>query len=188
MDRVNPYEAPRHAGIESPQSTESQPWGVRGRLALWSAVCAANMIVPLLFGLSMTEAGGRLGMAYGMATLYFAGCVMCIRFWPVGRILVVGGILVAASQLIPILHLMAGAMAFGIAEEMGQVTSDVDGLPDGLATAWSGYFVTVLTGGALVAAAFVAGAAMRVLTPGRWWRTDAFVTTRSKGERGASAP
>lgn len=85
--------------------------GLEYRITLacsWSLVFAANLVVPLMAGWQITEHGGRIGMSCAIVGYWFVGVVACARGWSVGLALILGGVLVAASQLLPLLQLMAG--------------------------------------------------------------------------------
>jgi len=121
----------------------------------WSLVFATNLFVPLLLAMSITERGGRLGMSCVILAYWFLGVVACARGWRFGLAMLVGGILVSASQLLPVLQLVAGMLSLmawspptgDTGEWMYKLRlSEIGGLA-----------VTALTGGILMALACVSG-------------------------------
>src|SRR4051812_45955968 len=67
IDHDNPYAAP--ASLTTPPAL-SPPLGWLWWGVAWSVVFAANLVVPLLFGWTVTQQGGRIGMALGTFVLY----------------------------------------------------------------------------------------------------------------------
>lgn len=127
----------------------------------WSAVYAANLPVALFFGWIATEQGGRLGMAAGIAVLWTVGLAVCA--WPgrLRQILVVGGWVVALSQMIVLPHIFIGTFALG---SWGSITGANSGI-DGPLTEVGGFAVTLMTGQPLMLLALVIGCLMYWLWP-----------------------
>jgi hypothetical protein len=73
----------------------------------WAAVCALNTVVPLFFGLMVTEQGGRVGMGLGMVVLFAAVWRVCAKFRKLGVFLITGGIIVGFTQLFPVVQFVA---------------------------------------------------------------------------------
>jgi hypothetical protein len=71
----------------------------------WTLVFVANLPAVVVFGGGVARAGGAAGMASGLAMLYLLGAMVCGVRWRVGRSLVWGGLIVAATQLVPVLQI-----------------------------------------------------------------------------------
>jgi hypothetical protein len=92
---------------------KSQP-----RQVWWALVFGLNLIVSLFFGWMVTAEGGRIGMAAGVALLWYLGHRLCAISDPFGRALVAGGFVVALTQLFPIAHIFVGIVSVGIAQSL----------------------------------------------------------------------
>jgi hypothetical protein len=160
-DATNPYLAPQY----SEAGLAKEP-GFEGKNAMrlyvaWPVVFALNLVMPGLFGLMSTDGAGRVGMLVGTCFLLVCGFWICSSARNIGFALVVGGVPVALSQVVPIIQMVAGTLAFAFAEALGLVGP---GGAMGTATSAAGGFVlTLTTGGLLMAAALVAGLALRAL-------------------------
>ena len=77
----------------------------------WGIVFALNSIIPLCFGWDVTRSGGRIGMAAATVALWLLGHFVCVKSADVASVLVGGGSCLAMSQVFPIVHLVAGAIA-----------------------------------------------------------------------------
>ncbi len=81
----------------------------------WTLVFLANLPVPLFLGVWISNATvmtGKLGMACGVAILYWLGLRACHRapratFW-----VIFGGWFVAVSQFFPVLQIVAGIAGY----------------------------------------------------------------------------
>jgi hypothetical protein len=170
LDRRNPYEAPTAAlGNPFPDGPEQQRAG-RPHYLAWGAVFALNMVVPLFFGLSTTQAHGRIGMAAASLLFLAWGCWLCAIRRQFAAPLIAGAVVVGMSQLVPILHVIAGTM--------GMLVGQILGLADArdtmnVTSEFGGFFVTFVTGGLLIAASAVCGWLIRLMTPDHWWRKPA---------------
>ena len=71
------------------------------------------MAVPLLFSLALTDQHGRLGMSVAALFLLTIGCVICAANRKLAVALLAGGALVALSQLLPGLQIIAGMVGMG---------------------------------------------------------------------------
>jgi hypothetical protein len=112
----------------------------------WTVVLAANLIVPLPLGLEITEGGGRIGMALAILAWWTLGLIACGRHPDLARSLIVGGLVVGLSQLVPVLQVAAGFAALGTWRADVRTFGGLDG-----------FAVTALTGGELLAAAYACG-------------------------------
>ena len=131
---------------------EHDPKATRLLRVGWTLVFLANLRVPLLFGWGLTDWGGRIGMFAAIGPLYLVGRESCARVRGMNSVIIWGGMLVALSQVYPMVHVFAGGFAFRTAGNLGLMTNewDVDG-------ALAGCIVTLLTGVVLFAIAAVAG-------------------------------
>lgn len=119
----------------------------------WVAVALLNAPIPAAFGSMLTDAGAKVGMYGGIAILVLAGWIVCAKSVTIGRQLVLGGIVVAFSQLTPILQFYAGAMSIHLV--------DRSGLPGVKATKvegpLGGILCTLLSGLILIGCAWLIG-------------------------------
>ncbi|QEH35324.1 hypothetical protein OJF2_38750 [Aquisphaera giovannonii] len=168
MTDFDPYAPPAHAG-----SGEAIRRLVGPRTALgWIAVFLLNMIVPLLFGWSMTREGGRVGMAAAILTLFATGCWICTARRQLASPLLLGAAFVGLSQVFPLLQILAGSAGMVAATALRVAENNDDALPRVIGEA-GGFVVTLVTGGLLMAASLVAGLSLRMLTPAHWWPREA---------------
>ena len=86
----------------------------------WTLVFAANMPVPVFLGLmAVGSDGGAWGLFGGLVVLYWIGFALCLFRFRVGRSLVLGGVIVALSQLVPIMHVFCGSFGLTMWDEIG---------------------------------------------------------------------
>lgn len=136
----------------------------------WTVVVLCNLIVPLLIGWSMTSREGRAGIASAVLIALLMGYIGSV-FAPLFILFTTrGGLLVALSQAFPVLHMVAGWVAIACLNRIG-IHPDFDfGLmADKRFGFVAAFFLTVLTGGILVATACGLGLLIRLVTPDRWW-------------------
>ena len=120
---------------------------------------------------------GALKLARGFALLLFlsglvvlaGGWTLCYVSPPVARRLIVGGMMTAVSQVFPILHLILGVIALGIAGRLGSATPGDDVPIDKISSELGGFFVTLLVGGGLLICAGAIGLVLGWLLPARWF-------------------
>ena len=122
-------------------------WPARGSLArrriAWAAVLAANLPAPILFAVMCTDVGGRVGMVLAVAFVGLLGHESCRRYPRVIRFAMPGGWVVAATQVWPVLHFLAGAIGLRIARfGMAAPVDDVPTAHGPLA----GFTATLVTG------------------------------------------
>jgi hypothetical protein len=135
------------------------------RLEMWSIAFASNLIVPLLIGWMVTQEGGRIGMVAGIGLLWYLGYRVCVASDGCGRALVIGGILVAATQLCPILQIFTGIMSVGFADHVWPGSfADM-----GIRTELSGLIATLSMGLMMMGLAAVIGTIGNLLFPARSW-------------------
>ena len=169
MDENNPYEAPSHAVHTPLPAANKSARAARFTYISWVFVFALNMAVPLLFSSSLTREHGKLGMSLAALLLFASGCYICAVARKLAAALIAGGVLVALSQLFPILQIIAGMIGMSVGETLGLARIG-DGHPTQLFNEYGGFVVTFATGAILMAAAASAGMLMRSITPARWWQ------------------
>jgi hypothetical protein len=105
----------------------------------WTLMFVGNMPVVVFIAGGLARGGGAVGLVSGLALLYLLGASVCGLGLRVGRSLVWGGLILAATQLIPVIQIgsillavwtadfLTGAKQFGegintdVAGERGQV-------------------------------------------------------------------
>jgi hypothetical protein len=142
---------------------EFSPEKAPSRLGMWSIAFASNLVVPLLIGWMVTQQGGRIGMVAGIGLLWYLGYRVCVASDGCGRALVIGGILVAATQFCPILPVFAGLMGLGVAERLWPESF----VNMGTKTELGGFIATVVMGLVMMGVAAVIGSIANVLFPRR---------------------
>jgi len=70
----------------------------------WTLAFLANMPLVVIFGGGLARNGGAAGLIGGLGFLYLLGATVCGLRWPVGRSLVSGGWIIAATQIVPVLQ------------------------------------------------------------------------------------
>jgi hypothetical protein len=118
----------------------------------WFWVFGANLVVPLIYGLEVTRTGGRWGMWIAVAFTWLCGHLACGRR-PLGAIFVIGGVVVALSQLFPMLQFFCGAFSLEVVSKLGL---GVTGLTE-VRTEFAGFVTTMLTASQLMFVAVVCG-------------------------------
>jgi hypothetical protein len=121
----------------------------------WSLVFALNLPVAAFYGWALTERSGRLGMMAATAALWAAGLVACSRPGRLRLALVIGALPIAATQLLPILQIVAGSFALSAWSSLIRLP-ETAGFDAPLSEA-GGFAVTLLTGLPLMAAALAVG-------------------------------
>ena len=125
----------------------------------WIVVILANLILPLPMGLSCTAGSGITGIFAAIGLLWFFGHVESGKAPRMGFALNAGGLIVAMSQLYPGLQIISGILGLSIGERIGLVSRDMK-----ISSAMGGLLVTLLTGGMLIAIAWMAGLVVRGVT------------------------
>jgi MFS family permease len=164
LDEHNPYQTP------SDVVTNSSPDGIvrhrAGALTYtaWIFIFAINMAVPLLFSLALTDQHGRLGMSAAALFLFTLGCLICAANRKLAVALLAGGALVALTQLVPGLQIIAGMIGIGVGQTLGHATFDSDDHPARITSEFGGFIVTFITGGILMAGSICAGILLQFVT------------------------
>jgi hypothetical protein len=122
------------------------------------------MAVPLLFSGPVTEQHGKLGMGVALVSFLACGCYLCAYHRKLAVALLVGGVLVALTQLFPILQIVAGLIGMAVGQAFGQTSSGEDEATPHLTGELGGFVVTLITGGILIGAAACSGVAILWLT------------------------
>jgi hypothetical protein len=150
VDEPNPYAPPT-----TTSQTGSRPRpdaGLRGPMLYlaWFAVFLLNLAIPLLLALSQTDERGRIGMLIAVTLLCATGCWVCANSPQAGTSLVVGGVIVGLTQLIPILQMFSGLTAMTVAAALGLTKREVHA---SITTEVGGVIVTLITGAILMSIA-----------------------------------
>jgi len=154
----NPYEAPSLTNdVVSGSTKQSVSWFL---LVAWPILLALNLVMPLLFGLPMIRSNGKIGVVFAVATFVITGWFTCIYRPQLSKRLLAGSAVVALSQFFPILHMIAGTIAFSIAARIGQAEEGGDLGLDQIKTEFGGFLVALLTGGILTVCALAIGYGM----------------------------
>jgi len=118
----------------------------------WTCVFGANLPVPMVFG-EMYWKSAWLGMAGGLARVFWVGLVANLFRSRIGKALLFGGAAVAGLQITPVFQLLSGLLAWWAWGELTGRRSgpwtDVDSLA-----------VTLLTASTLSGVAFGVGVAI----------------------------
>lgn len=121
---------------------------------IWIGVFAANLIVPLWRGWGVVEERGAIGMCLGIGSCFFVATYAAIERYEWLRFaLPFGGTIVAASQIFPVLQMIAGFAGLLVASLLGQADRELLSVTSEL----GGFAVTIVTGGLLLTAAFGIG-------------------------------
>jgi len=170
----NPYNPPPPipTGEVPPVKSIRGPW----LLAIeWTAVLMFNMIVPVLLGWSMTNSQAKMGSAIAVALVATLGYYACVRF-PTPMLLTIrGGMVVAVSQVFPVLQVLCGALAIHGLIVVGWIQES--SFREMLSFVFSGFMVTLLTGLFLLATSLVIGLFLRCVTPTSWWQVQVRAST-----------
>lgn len=139
------------------------------------------MIVPMMFGLSILRDTGRTGLAVAACAFLIGGCLVCYVSNAWGRRLVFGTLLLAFTQFLPILQIMAGLFAIEI---VGKLNMNFDaGLQDmpQATSELAGFLLTVFTGLPLATIAVVLGSLFCFFFPEKSSRKHRANPITSKG-------
>ena len=85
----------------------------------WIFVCAINMAVPLFFSATLTEEHGKLGMVLAVVSFFICGCFLCAFQRDLALAVIIGGVVVAMTQLMPILQIVAGTIGLAVGDALG---------------------------------------------------------------------
>lgn len=114
-DDRNPYASP--VAEETPAEREhptdrSVGWG-------WLVGYGVNLPVPIMFAMMFISPAGFTGMLVGIIMVMSIGMLAARRLKQLNRIALRGGLLLAITQLFPILQMFSGIMAGSTLEKLG---------------------------------------------------------------------
>jgi hypothetical protein len=162
----NPYQPP--SADDTQAMREEQVARSGWLLAIeWSAVFLFNLIVPALFGWSMTSTSAKLGSIAACLCILAIGYAGCARGPLLMLTIIRGSALIALTQVVPVLQIFCGMLAIQSLIFLGWIQEG--NFHQMLQSAVSGFFVTWITGSLLIATGFLAGLLFRCITPKRWW-------------------
>ncbi len=144
----------------------------------WPILFIANMVIPLYFGLSLTERPGRLGMLMGACLLLALGWLVCFYKPRIARITIWGSVLTAASQPFPILHALLGLLGVYMLESMGASHVGV-----GQIDALEAFLLTLFVGIGLLTSALGLGTLLSLVLPKRWMDPSVYQPTWEEFQR-----
>lgn len=180
-DDKNPYQPPRLGDqtAKDARLLHEQARVLASPLVLsieWTVILAFNLIVPALVAWGITNAPAKLGSGFAVFLIALTGYYFCITK-PLPMLFIIrGGVLVALSQFVPALQLVAGAISiralilFRIVPESS--------FNEMLSTPAAGFLVTLITGLILIGMSLTLGFLIRIVTPDRWWLAKSFVTNQ----------
>ena len=128
----------------------------------WTAVYAANLVLPLTVGVPMTtkSAGGLVGMLAALVVVWLVGVGGCYHLPRAAEAVAVGGMYVAMLQFLPCLHV--AALGVGLFGWVG-VTGESPLRAPGWRSELGAFAVTLLTALFLLLVAWVFGGGPRLL-------------------------
>lgn len=133
----------------------------------WTVVVLCNLIVPLLFGWSMANDRGHLGIVCAILIALIIGYIGSIYMPLFVLITTRGALFIAMTQVFPLLHFIIGLYSIAFLRLANVTTSDlIRGPQTGF---WGGFFLTAMTGTILISLSCLLGFLFRLFTPGRWW-------------------
>lgn len=142
----------------------------------WTVILGFNLIVPALVAWGFTNAPAKLGSGFAVFLIALTGYYFCITK-PLPMLFIIrGGVLVALSQFVPALQLVAGAISiralilFRIVPESS--------FNEMLSSPTAGFLATLFTGLILIAASLTLGFLIRIVTPDRWWLAKSSTTNQ----------
>jgi|GEM_PF-5927133 len=139
---------PTQGARESPRPGGTLLWH-----HVWTAVLAANLVIPITFATDLLNRGGEggkgedIGMALAIAILWLLGDIFGLRSSDRRFKLISGGLVVAASQAFPLLQFFAGMASLVL---VGSVLTDPK-------SSLLGFLATLLTGSFLLLASYLIG-------------------------------
>ena len=152
----NPYRAP------NADSTDG-PWHARvGRqlrftVAAWVIIFLLNLPFPLFCGMDVTSGIATLGMFAAIVLLLSAGVVLCVRLPGVMRTLMIGSVVTAISQFLPLLQIVAGLLAISAAKVLGLLAVATQFGNMRTVSFFGGLLITLITAGIMMLVALGSG-------------------------------
>ncbi len=126
---------------------------------VWPLVFGLNMVVPIMFSVSLTRQAGQYGILAGAVLLLLLGWGLCYHLPVYAWRLNLGSVVVACTQFFPILQIVIGIISLPLARRMTGLKPrelSFDGLPE-LTSELEGFFATLLVGSALIGISGVLG-------------------------------
>ncbi len=137
-------------------------------LIAWPIVQACNMFLAALFGWGITQDHGRIGIFFAAMWFLVAGWFLCCVRPVSARKLIFGAILLALTQVFPIIQMIAGTVAFMTALSLGLAAEN----PETVTTEFGGFLMTFIVGGILICCAWVMGLIVGLMVPQSWLRPN----------------
>jgi len=162
----NPYQSPAEPKtVSNEDSFKTRTF--LGWCGIWMLVLGLNLPIPLLLATSVTDGNSWIGIGAALLLVVAMGVVLTIVYPKAIEALSNGGILTAASQLIPILHLFFGEFALQVCADLG-LTQNPDDFMERVYEPTGGFLATLLTAMPLLMIAFCLGF---VIAQWKAWRT-----------------
>jgi hypothetical protein len=145
---------------------DARPW-----ILWWILVFAANLAVPMLFASSLIAGNGALGIVAGMLCLLGVSIVVQLQLPHMVKWARRAGIVIAVSQVLPILQILAGEIGIEIAtslrlsKEMNADEIDAMAYPPMFFSA--AFVATIVTGAILLIAVAVVSILLKMLFDGK---------------------
>ena len=154
MTEQNPYQPPSELSVAPLPTTDSR---ATHTFVLWTVLFVVNLPLPVLFGATVTRGPARWGMVLIVAGVYAFGLLFCLNNPKRSKSLLAGSTMLALSQFVPVIHILAGLSAISVVSKSGMISFDpefVMGPTDSLA---AGAALTVITSGMLAVIAMLTG-------------------------------
>lgn len=151
-DDSNPYQSPEPTEAPAAQPNDSERGWDKFAIIGWPIALGANLPIPLLCGIALTELAGRWGMWLAILLILGLGYLVCYNWPRLSRRLVSASLLVAVTQFIPILQIVAGSIALQVVAQLpfvAGVSIDEHG-PERIVSERAGFAVTLLVGVSLL--------------------------------------
>lgn len=157
---VNPYRSPS----SGPPIRESHSsLGGKRIYTVWFVVFVLNAAAPLFLGWGATVNGGRIGMLAATVMFFALGCCLCAYAPEIAKALVVGGVAVGLTQVMPLLQVIAWLFAVWLLVALRLEKPPWNAMLMSLSNEPSGFLATIVFGGVLMAACFMVGLPVRAL-------------------------
>jgi hypothetical protein len=165
-DAINPYQSPHQTVSEDVPFDRQMSSVDRFACIAWPIVFLLNIIGPAMIGWDITSQSGRSGMVAASLLLFISGWCACLARPSLGRKVVTGAVILAPSQLFPIIQIIAGIIGFWVAATLG-LAKDCDDLPVHMVDEIGGFLVTLVVGAILIGVAAEIGVCLTWLSPQR---------------------
>jgi len=129
------------------------------RFLSWTIVYVLNLIIPVLFAVSVVSGWGWLGVVLAVFTYWILGVYVCKASKSITQALLVGGFFVGFSQFSPLLHYCAGSIALNL-EARSWLHTPTDSPIDmryHIGGSSGAFLATAITGGILIGVALFLG-------------------------------